>query len=33
MGAWLGIAALIVAVIAIPASILATREWGSRRAK
>jgi len=33
MGAWLGVAALVVEVIAIPVSILVTRQWGNRRAK
>lgn len=33
MGAWLGVAALIVAVIAIPATVWATRQWGNRRAR
>ena len=33
MGAWLGVAALVVEVIAIPVSTLVTRQWGNRRAK
>ncbi|MDR7172220.1 hypothetical protein J2W56_005981 [Nocardia kruczakiae] len=31
--AWLGIAALAVAIMAIPVTVLATRQWGSRRAR
>lgn len=32
-GAWLGAAALAVAVFAIPVTVLATRQWGNRRAR
>lgn len=32
-GTWLGLAALVVAILAIPATILATRHWGNRRAR
>lgn len=32
-GTWLGLAALVVAILAIPATILATRRWGNRRAR
>ncbi|MGP5610030.1 hypothetical protein ACTXON_03915 [Brachybacterium alimentarium] len=32
-GTWLGLAALVVAIIAIPATVLATRYWGNRRAR
>lgn len=31
--AWLGIAGLVVAIIAIPVAVWAAREWGSRRAR
>lgn len=30
---WLGIAALLVAILALPAAVLATRQWGNRRAR
>jgi hypothetical protein len=33
LGTWLGAAGLIIAIIAIPASILGTRQWGNRRAR
>lgn len=33
VGSWFGLAALIVAIIAIPATVLATRQWGNRRAR
>lgn len=32
-GSWFGLAALVVAIIAIPAAVLATRHWGNRRAR
>lgn len=32
-GTWLGLAALVVAILAIPATVLATRHWGNRRAR
>jgi hypothetical protein len=32
-GSWLGLTALVVAIIAIPAAALATRQWGNRRAR
>lgn len=33
VGDWLGVAGLVVAIIAIPVAVLATRHWGSRRAR
>jgi hypothetical protein len=33
MSDWVGVAALIVAVIAVPITVWATRQWGNRRAK
>ncbi|AMY54369.1 hypothetical protein [Rhodococcoides fascians] len=32
-GTWLTLAALVVAILAVPATILATRHWGNRRAR
>lgn len=32
MGTWLGVGGLIIAAIAVPATIWATRQWGNRRA-
>lgn len=32
-GTWLGFAALVVAIVAIPVTVFATRHWGNRRAR
>lgn len=32
-GTWIGLAALLVAILAIPTTIFATRQWGTRRAR
>lgn len=32
-GTWIGLAALLVAILAIPTTIFATRQWGNRRAR
>lgn len=32
-GIWIGLAALVVAILAIPTTIFATRQWGTRRAR
>lgn len=33
VGSWVGLAALVVGILAIPVTVFATRQWGNRRAR